>query len=418
MSSISQHDREILRRLAARHAEIATLPVHRQTAENWSRLNGLQHCRPLVFISEIPWHEMNVDDELTLQCNDTFCRQVEWNLRTTIYHWEHVRGDMVIEPIYRCGLVLHDTGFGLSEKTELLQPDPRGIPSRHFHPQIQNESDLDKIQLPEVTYDREASEKNIQILQSIFGDLLPVEPIGVGFRWFAPWDLLVTWWGVQEALTDLVDRPELVHAAMDRLVTAFLHRLDQFARLGVLSLNNGNFCIGSGGLGYTTDLPQKDFDGQHVRPIDQWANATPQIFSEVSPAMHEEFALRYERRWLERFGLTYYGCCEPLHHKIDLLRSIKNLRKISVSPLADTEIAARNIGRDYVFSLKPNPAWLAGDRWNLEGAMSDLRRTLDAPKRHGCAVEIIMKDITTVGYEPRRLWEWAEAAVQVAEEYA
>jgi hypothetical protein len=27
--------------------------------------------------------------------------------------------------------------------------------------------------------------------------------------------------------------------------------------------------------------------------------------------MHEEFALQYEKRWLERFGLTYYGCCEP-----------------------------------------------------------------------------------------------------------
>jgi hypothetical protein len=32
-------------------------------------------------------------------------------------------------------------------------------------------------------------------------------------------------------------------------------------------------------------------------------------------------------------------------------------------------------------------------------------------------VEIIMKDISTVRYQPRRLWEWADIAGQVAREY-
>jgi hypothetical protein len=41
--------------------------------------------QPLVWINEIPWHEMNVDDELTLRCQDEFCRQVEWHLRATLY---------------------------------------------------------------------------------------------------------------------------------------------------------------------------------------------------------------------------------------------------------------------------------------------------------------------------------------------
>jgi hypothetical protein len=33
-------------------------------------------------------------------------------------------------------------------------------------------------------------------------------------------------------------------------------------------------------------------------------------------------------------------------------------------------------------------------------------------------VELIMKDISTVRYQPQHLWEWARIAVEVAEEFA
>ena len=80
------------------------------------------------------------------------------------------------------------------------------------------------------------------------------------------------------------------------------------------------------------ELPQADFDGTHVRPVDQWGHATTQIFSEVSPAMHEEFAIRYESRWLANFGHNYDGCCEPLHKRIKIIKRLPNLRRVSVSP--------------------------------------------------------------------------------------
>ena len=43
-----------------------------------------------------------------------------------------------------------------------------------------------------------------------------------------------------------------------------------------------------------------------------WGCSNAQIFSEVSPKMHWEFALEHDLRWLRRWGLNYYGCCEPL----------------------------------------------------------------------------------------------------------
>jgi hypothetical protein len=38
---------------------------------------------------------------------------------------------------------------------------------------------------------------------------------------------------------------------------------------------------------------------------------------------------------------------------------------------------------------------------------------VDACARHGCPLELILKDISTVKYEPRRLWRWAEIAMDV-----
>lgn len=36
----------------------------------------------------------------------------------------------------------------------------------------------------------------------------------------------------------------------------------------------------------------------------------------------------------------------------------------------------------------------------------------------GCPVEIILKDISILRYDPKRLWKWAEIAMQTAEQYA
>jgi hypothetical protein len=97
------------------------------------------------------------------------------------------------------------------------------------------------------------------------------------------------------------------------------------------------------------------FDENHIRAADLWGCGAAQIFSSVSPQMHYEFALQYEIRWIKRYDLNYYGCCEPLDRKIDILEKIPNLRKISMSPWVDLERSTHNVGREYAVSWKPNP---------------------------------------------------------------
>ena len=71
-----------------------------------------------------------------------------------------------------------------------------------------------------------------------------------------------------------------------------------------------------------------------------------------------------------------------------------------------------------MFSFKPSPAVLAKERWNPEQARGELMEMLRIAKKHGCRLEIIMKDISTVHREPQRLWEWARIASEAAERYA
>ena len=121
----------------------------------------------------------------------------------------------------------------------------------------------------------------------VYEGILPVRKQGQTHIWFTPWDYLVRWWGVQEAMVDLVERPDLVHAGVERMVEAWMVELDQFdprtcsrstattpAWLGRIRLYDGA----------ARGAPD---DPAWVRPRNMWGCSNAQIFSEVSPQMHE-----------------------------------------------------------------------------------------------------------------------------------
>ena len=71
---LEQFEKDILRGLADEWIRIASLPVHQENARLWQKLNDLDSERPMVWINEIPWHEMNYQDELTLRCENEWAR--------------------------------------------------------------------------------------------------------------------------------------------------------------------------------------------------------------------------------------------------------------------------------------------------------------------------------------------------------
>jgi hypothetical protein len=415
---LDRRDTDILRTLASDLADIAALPVHREKARLWQRLNDLDSVRPMVWINEICWHEMNVNDELTLRCGHPWARDQEQELRRMLYQWRHLPADMIINDFLASPLLFHSTDFGIREDVDVVQTDAASdVVSRHFKIQIADWSDLEKIKMPKVTHNPQATDLHYQAMREVYQGIMPVQKVGQTHIWFTPWDYLIRWWGIEEAMVDLIERPDLVHAAVDRMVDAWMVELDQFEQQNLLSLDCSNIRVGSGGYGYTSQLPGKKFDPNHVKPHNMWGCSNAQIFSGVSPKMHWEFALQHDLRWLQRWGLVYYGCCEPLSSKIEMLRRIPNLRKISASPWCKTKPLIEKVSGDYVLSRKPNPAIFAEDTWHPDRARTDLIEIVETAAGQ-CHIEFIMKDISTVRYEPQRLWEWSRIAMEVAEEFA
>jgi len=411
---VSPSDTQILRELAERKATIGSLPVQRKKARLWTRLNDRESERPLVWVNEICWNEMNVDDELTLRCQGGWAREQELNLRRELYQWNHLPGDMVVNPWIECPMAIHSTDFGIVEATDTKETDAENdIVSRHFHVQIEALADLEKIKMPVVTHNKEATAFQEQVFEEVFGGIIPIRTVGQSHIWFTPWDFLIRWTGIENAMLGLYEDPELYHRAVDRLVDAWMVELDQLEEQNLLALDNTNERVGSGGYGYTSELPGEELD-EPVHPRHMWGCSNAQIFSSVSPEMHWDFAIAHDMRWMERWGLNYYGCCEPLDNKTDLLRRIPNLRKVSVSPWCDSGKIIQGLGSDYVLSRKPSPAILAGDTWNPELARRQIREFLDLTEGK-CHVELIMKDISTVRHDPWRLWDWTRIALEEAE---
>ncbi len=70
-------DQEILTELAKEYREVALAGENEVRRALWKELNGLRECRPLIMMDQLPWHELNTDGSLTLQCQDADARIVE-----------------------------------------------------------------------------------------------------------------------------------------------------------------------------------------------------------------------------------------------------------------------------------------------------------------------------------------------------
>jgi hypothetical protein len=392
-------------------AEVAAQPEQHERAQRWYAQNALKPVRPLVFCSpEGSWVELLPAE--VLQCEEDDARGIEHGLRLRLYAAEHFSDDQVCDSVFRVPRVVHNSGWGLGP--EYTHPaEARG--AYVWDPPIKTRADLEKIRTPTATYDPEATQRNLEVYQELFGDILEVRVHG-GFWWalglIDEWTFLR---GITQTFWDMSDNPDLLHDGMRRLMEGKLAWLDELQKLGVLSLNNENNYVGSGGFGFSDQLPQPDFAGQ-VRLRDLWGFCEAQTMSEVSPAMHEEFVLQYQLPILERFGLNCYGCCEPLHLKLDMLkRRVPRLRRVSISPWADKRISAEALGPDIIFSWKPNPATLAAVEFDPEWVRRDIRETVAIAKQHGCVLEMVIKDTHTCNHQPWRFDEWCRIAMEEAE---
>jgi len=407
---MNPEDRLILRDLAKELAEVAALPIQTERRELWKKHNSLVPSRPLILLSpEGSWQELLPPE--TFKCSDNVARGHERNLRSRLYIHEHFHDDTVIENEWPVAKVVRNTGWGLSAK-HIPSTEARG--AWLFDPVLKEPSDLQKLQFPEITYDEAATMQALTAAEELFGEILDVQLRGVAHISYHLMNQYSGLRGLHETMLDMHLEPQMLHDAMAFFEAGHHRILRQYQEQNLLALNNNGTYHNSGGNGYTDELPPPDCDPERIRPGDMWASAEAQEMAQVGPENHAEFVLQYEKRLLEPFALTGYGCCEDLSDRLDMVFAIPGIRRISISPFADVDVSAEQMQGDYIFSWKPHPAHLVG-AFDEDMIRAYIRHTVEAARANNCVLEMILKDTHTCEHHPQRFDRWSQIAAEEAQ---
>lgn len=400
-------DKEIVRELAKQYLEIASSEQQQKMNRRMKDTNDLKLVRPPVLLDEIPWYQMDIGGDLTCRCEDQAAQKVETFFRRALFRHKYFRADTVFEPFYRVTMAYDSTGIGLKTKEEVLSTEgENNVVSHSYEDLLENEEDVEKIQIPTFTPRPDKDEKNMAFYTELLGDAIPVKLCGLGTFYHTAWDQIVSLRGMEPVLYDLFDRPEHLHAIRQKLLDVALAEMDFREK----------FIANDPRYPTVHTTPAYISWAEEGGLKQTWLRLNAQPFSEVSPDMHEEFDVDYALKIADRFGYTYYGCCEPLDRKLDVICKIPNLRKIGVSPWAKEEVMAEHMGGRYVYSRKPNPANVAIET-NPEVIRKETETTVKLCQKYGCPVEFILKDISTVSHRPQNLILWANTVAEVLDQY-
>ena len=413
---LKSEDKQRLRELAKKTAEIAADPVQEKNRKNWIAMNDLKPVRPLVHVRDYPYFLLEYQDEMRATIEDPFLKDIEQTLLLRIYEWNHIRVDRVIEPFIECPVVFTDSEFGLSGFEFALGNVDKEFydTAKHWEEQIKSPGDIEKIKIPVVEYNEDTTREHLNLLQDIFAGIMPVRLFGRSHFRCTPMDDLITWTGIDKMMNFMVEEPEFVHALLDRYVDAQISRINQYEKLGILSSNNYFRDIGNNCPGYTSLLPVPTESGIGAKIGDIWGENADQIMTAVSPAMTKEFAFDHEKIWARQFRLHSYGCCERLDNKFGLLtEAFPTLRKVSSSPFSSLDKAAEFLGNRYVISFKPNSVFLTGDVPQFDLLEKEFIHACKLAEKHSLQLVFNMKTIVTLNNEPQRLWKWCDMAMEL-----
>lgn len=396
----------LLRDLAKQYCDISHDPVQNERRDLWRRHNSLKRTRPLIYIRAFAWREMA---DSKCQIEDRFFRSYEDFFRRHLF-WHTFGDDSIFEPWITVPAVRVCSGWGLRGERHFSE-QPGG--SFKIDYPIKDLGDIDKLRVPWHEIDEEKTAENVARVQDALGDILTVNvDRGPAYRMWSA-----------DISTDLGYLRGIEHFMLDMSENAdWLHRLSQFFSSSVLKTHKEAEDAGDWGLcahqnqamPYAEELKDPAPNVNGIKRSDLWWFAAAQEFTGVSPAMHEEFLLRYQLPIMSQFGLVAYGCCEDLTQKIDMLRQVPNLRRIGVAPMADVGRCAEQIGQDYVLSYRPSPTDMVGYGFDPDWIRGALKKDLEACG--DCHVDITLKDVETVQGDPDRIRNWVTIAREVIDE--
>jgi hypothetical protein len=413
---VQQKEVQSLRSLAARWMEHASNPVMAQRRRQWKAVKDLKAEKPMILVETCMLADYIGRNELV--CTDPFVRNVEKSLYEVVRHADEIGDDIVVDPWFRVPWVLEFSDYGVPVEAHHATAANGSEVGYSFNFPVQSQKDAAKLHVRSRCVDRRESLHQKELLEDIFGDIMPVRLGGYdpfdadpGYR---PWlgnlyggltmDLFKLI-GNDNLLTWVYDDPSLLHSIMKVIRDDRKAHFKFMEKEGLLYANTDTWMPCPGSYGFVSDLPEAGSDGGRVTVKDCWCWTDSQESAPISPAMFEEFFLPYMAEVARPFGLTYYGCCEAVHDRFEAVaKAIGNLRAVSVSGWTDFGRMGELLGKRYVYSRKPTPAYISGANPDWELLKKDVRGTLDAAK--GCNLELCFRDIYTINGDRARLARW------------
>ncbi|MGA2766244.1 MAG: hypothetical protein ABSG17_23110 [Spirochaetia bacterium] len=413
---VQQKEVQSLRRLAERWMEHAASPGMAQRRRQWKAVKDLKAEKPMILVETCMLPDYIGPDELVSA--DPFARNIEKSLYEVVRHADEIGDDIVIDPWFRIPWVIEISDYGVPIEAHHATAVNGSEVGYSFNFGVQSEKDADRLHLRSRCVNRRESLHQKELLEDIFGDILPVHLGGwdpfnpdPGYR---PWlgnlyggltmDLFKLI-GNDNLLTWVYDNPQLLHRIMTVIRDDRKAHFKFLEKEGLLYANTDTWMPCPGSYGYVSDLPEADGNGRQVALRDCWCWTDSQESAPISPAMFEEFFLPYIAEVTRPFGLTYYGCCEAVHDRFERVqKAIPNLRAVSVSGWSNAARMGELLGKKYVYSRKPTPAYISGANPDWDLLKKDVRGTLDGAR--GCNLEFCFRDIYTIDGDRSRLARW------------
>ncbi len=393
--SIPDTDRNRLRELAKKQAEYAALPIMQERIKRWYAHNDMQGDRPMVHI-EVWTFASEVMPPLL--CGSDAARAIENQLIMNMINHELVDDDRVVPDHYGVGWWSGFKLFDIDIQRSYAK-DSRGQNLGYHidYPITDLEAQIDSLKPSVYSVDKPGSLEYKQLVEEIFGDILPVRFIG-GTPGNNPSYRLIELMGMENVMCAMKECPEALHRLM-RMVTDDMKTYHQFCEQNdLLVLNNENHWAGQGTFSFTNELPAEGFNPAHVRLKDMWGYSDSQESVGYSPAAYHEFVGPYYHELMELFGLNNYGCCEPVHPYWEKdIQHFPNLRKVSISPWCDEPFMGEALrGRRTIFHRKPSPQYLSAEgKLDQEAYGKHILDTMTAAK--GCKLEFSYRDVYMLG---------------------
>lgn len=410
----SAKDRERLRELARRQAEIAASDRMKGTIKAWEkhgRLDG--DARPMVTMDFSTFY----GDILSAyaQCEGEYARAIEkkflmWLLPHQLFH-----DDTIVTPYMRFYHRHTFIPFGIPVQEKVLKGSA-GELGHHFTARLTDIHEDFHLLKPSVIElaPKETAQKEADVYNELCGDLLPARICVDGLR-STPLRDIVHIMSMEDMYLSMFDSPEDFSAALDMLANDYLAYFDRLGHEGYLQAMTREEIISQKSYAFTELLPS---DKARYLSTDVWGFMDAQEATGISPEIFDELVFPAYLKVSRAFGRMTFGCCEAAHPFWERsLSRLTNLGKLSISPWCDEERIGEALrGTHIVYHRKPTPNLLCiGEALDEEAVRAHFRRTVAASR--GCPLEIVQRDVYRIHGTAEKVRRYVEIIREECEKH-